>query len=35
MPVVANGDIRCEEDIQRMVATTGVDGVCVCVCVDE
>ena len=27
MPVVANGDIRCEEDISRVHRETGVDGV--------
>ena len=26
VPVVANGDIRCEEDVKRVRAETGVDG---------
>ena len=26
MPVVANGDIRNEEDIERVAEMTGVDG---------
>ena len=26
IPVVANGDIRCEDDVDRVHAFTGVDG---------
>lgn len=26
VPVVANGDIRCEDDIHRVAEMTGVDG---------
>ena len=26
VPVVANGDIKCEQDIHRVADMTGVDG---------
>ena len=30
VPVVANGDIRCEGDVERVKEATGVNGECRC-----